>query len=77
MDRRDRSGQTRGEYAVRLTPEEFGDFECRPCGDLSLVLDGVERTPAIFINNHRLPDTSLNRKSLQEAIDSAVNQKTR
>jgi protein-disulfide isomerase len=38
---------------------------------------GVNRTPAIFINDHRVPDTSLNQKALQEAIDLAVNQKTR
>jgi protein-disulfide isomerase len=36
---------------------------------------GVDRTPAIFINDHRVPDSSLNQKALQEAIDKAVNQK--
>jgi len=34
---------------------------------------GVNRTPAIFINGQRLPDSSLNQKSLEEAIDKAVN----
>jgi len=37
---------------------------------------GVNRTPAIFINGERLPDSSLNQKALQEAIERAVNQKT-
>jgi predicted DsbA family dithiol-disulfide isomerase len=36
---------------------------------------GVDRTPAIFINDHRVPDTSFNPKALREAIDLAVNQK--
>jgi protein-disulfide isomerase len=34
---------------------------------------GVNRTPAIFINGERLPDSSLNQKSLEEAINKAVN----
>src|SRR4029077_7702189 len=34
---------------------------------------GVNRTPAIFINGERLPDSSLNQKALQEAIERAVN----
>src|ERR1043166_2583832 len=38
---------------------------------------GVNRTPAIFIAGGRLPDTSLNQKALQEAIDAAVKQKAR
>ena len=38
---------------------------------------GVNRTPAIFINGERLPDSSLNQKALQEAIDAAVNVKSR
>jgi protein-disulfide isomerase len=38
---------------------------------------GVNRTPAIFINGRRLPDSSLNQKALQEAIERAVNQKAR
>jgi protein-disulfide isomerase len=33
---------------------------------------GVNSTPAIFINGRRLPDSSLNQKALQEAIDAAV-----
>jgi protein-disulfide isomerase len=37
---------------------------------------GVNRTPAIFINGERLPDSSLNQKALEEAIERAVNQKT-
>jgi hypothetical protein len=37
----------------------------------------VNRTPAIFIAGGRLPDTSLNQKALQEAIDAAVKQKAR
>jgi protein-disulfide isomerase len=36
---------------------------------------GVNRTPAIFINGERLPDSSLNQKALLEAIDRSVNQK--
>jgi protein-disulfide isomerase len=38
---------------------------------------GVSRTPAIFINGERLPDSSLNQKALQEAIERAVNVKSR
>ncbi len=38
---------------------------------------GVNRTPAIFINGERLPDSSLNQKALQEAIEGAVNVKSR
>jgi protein-disulfide isomerase len=38
---------------------------------------GVNRTPAIFINGERLPDSSLNQKALQEAIERAVNVKSR
>ena len=34
---------------------------------------GVNRTPAIFINGRRLPDSSLNQKGLQDVIDAAVN----
>ena len=37
----------------------------------------VNSTPAIFINGERLPDSSLNQKALQEAIDAAVNVKSR
>jgi protein-disulfide isomerase len=36
---------------------------------------GVNRTPAIFINGERVPDSSLNQKALLEAIDRSVNQK--
>jgi protein-disulfide isomerase len=32
---------------------------------------GVSRTPAIFINGERLPDSSLNQKALREAIERA------
>jgi protein-disulfide isomerase len=35
---------------------------------------GVNRTPVIFINGERLPDSSLNQKALREAIDAAVSQ---
>jgi protein-disulfide isomerase len=38
---------------------------------------GVNRTPAIFINGERLPDSSLNKKALQEAIERALNPKAR
>ncbi len=38
---------------------------------------GVNRTPAIFINGERLPDSSLNQKALQDAIEAAVNVKSR
>jgi len=38
---------------------------------------GVNRTPAIFINGERLPDSSLNQKALQEAIEAAVKVKSR
>jgi len=38
---------------------------------------GVNRTPAIFINGKRLPDSSLNQKALQESIEAAVNLKSR
>jgi protein-disulfide isomerase len=38
---------------------------------------GVNSTPAIFINGRRLPDSSLNQKALQEAIDAAANPKAR
>jgi len=38
---------------------------------------GVDRTPAIFINGQRLPDSSLNQKSLQQAIDQAIGPKAR
>jgi protein-disulfide isomerase len=34
---------------------------------------GVNRTPAIFINGERLPDSSLSQKALQERIDVTVN----
>jgi protein-disulfide isomerase len=37
----------------------------------------VNSTPAIFINGGRLPDSSLNQKALQEAIDAAANPKAR
>jgi protein-disulfide isomerase len=37
----------------------------------------VNRTPAIFINGERLPDSSLNQNALQEAIVKAVNAKAR
>jgi protein-disulfide isomerase len=33
----------RGGAAAPVTLEEFGDFECRPCGDLSAVLEKVEQ----------------------------------
>jgi protein-disulfide isomerase len=33
---------------------------------------GVNRTPAIFINGARIPDSSLNQKALQDAIDTAL-----
>jgi protein-disulfide isomerase len=36
---------------------------------------GVNRTPAIFITCERLPDSSLNQKALQDAIEKAVNGK--
>ena len=35
---------------------------------------GVNRTPAIFINGERVPDSSLNQNALQGALDAAVNQ---
>jgi protein-disulfide isomerase len=38
---------------------------------------GVNRTPEIFINGQRLPDSSLNQKALQDAIERAVNPKAR
>jgi len=38
---------------------------------------GANRTPAIFINGERLPDSSLNQNALQEAIAKAVNAKAR
>jgi protein-disulfide isomerase len=38
---------------------------------------GVNRTPAILINGTRLPDSSLNQKAIQEAIEKAVNSKAR
>jgi protein-disulfide isomerase len=38
---------------------------------------GVNRTPAIFINGARLPDSSLNQKALEEAVEKAVNPKAR
>jgi protein-disulfide isomerase len=37
----------------------------------------VNRTPAIFINADRVPDSSLNQNALQGAIDAAVKQKAR
>jgi len=33
----------RGSADAPVTLEEFGDFECRPCGDLSSVLEKVEQ----------------------------------
>jgi protein-disulfide isomerase len=36
---------------------------------------GVNRTPAIFINGQRIPDSSLNQKELQELIERAVKTK--
>ena len=38
---------------------------------------GVNRTPAIFINGQRLPNSSLNQKSLEQAIDKAIGPKAR
>ncbi len=38
---------------------------------------GVNRTPAIFINDERLPDSSLNQNALLEAIERGVSQKGR
>lgn len=38
---------------------------------------GVNQTPAIFINDERLPDSSLNQKALQESIERAVNVESR
>ena len=37
---------------------------------------GVDRTPAIFINNRRVPETSLNPPALHELINAAMNVKT-
>jgi protein-disulfide isomerase len=36
---------------------------------------GVNRTPAIFINGQRLPDSSLNQQALEQAIDKAIGPK--
>jgi protein-disulfide isomerase len=33
----------RGSAKAAVTLEEFGDFECRPCGDLSPVLEKIEQ----------------------------------
>ena len=33
----------RGGAKARVTLEEFGDFECRPCGDLSSTLEKIEQ----------------------------------
>jgi protein-disulfide isomerase len=33
----------RGSAQAPVTVEEFGDFECRPCGDLSAVLEKIEQ----------------------------------
>jgi protein-disulfide isomerase len=33
----------RGPTSAAVTLEEFGDFECRPCGDLSPVLEKIEQ----------------------------------
>lgn len=33
----------RGGAKARVTLEEFGDFECRPCGDLSPILEKIEQ----------------------------------
>jgi protein-disulfide isomerase len=33
----------RGPASAAVTLEEFGDFECRPCGDLSPVLEKIEQ----------------------------------
>ncbi|MEY2485884.1 MAG: hypothetical protein QOH39_1532 [Verrucomicrobiota bacterium] len=33
----------RGPVAAAVTLEEFGDFECRPCGDLSPILEKIEQ----------------------------------
>jgi len=33
----------RGSTKAAVTLEEFGDFECRPCGDLSPVLEKIEQ----------------------------------
>jgi len=34
---------------------------------------GVDRTPVLFINDHRVPETSMNPPALHEAIDAALN----
>jgi protein-disulfide isomerase len=36
---------------------------------------GVDRTPALFIDGQRVPDSSLNQKAWEDAIDVAVNGK--
>ncbi|MEY2537273.1 MAG: hypothetical protein QOG67_1013 [Verrucomicrobiota bacterium] len=33
----------RGRVTAAVTLEEFGDFECRPCGDLSPILEKIEQ----------------------------------
>jgi protein-disulfide isomerase len=33
----------RGPVTAAVTLEEFGDFECRPCGDLSPILEKIEQ----------------------------------
>jgi protein-disulfide isomerase len=38
---------------------------------------GVSRTPAIFINGERVPDSALSQNDLLEAVDQAVNPKAR
>ena len=37
------SPHVRGTLTAPVTLEEFGDFECRPCGDLSAVLEKIEQ----------------------------------
>jgi protein-disulfide isomerase len=34
---------------------------------------GVDRTPVLFVNDHRVPETSMNPVGLQAAIDAALN----
>jgi predicted DsbA family dithiol-disulfide isomerase len=38
---------------------------------------GVNRTPVVFINDTRLPDSELNQKALEESIEAAVERKGR
>jgi protein-disulfide isomerase len=38
---------------------------------------GVDRTPVIFVNKHRLPESELNEAGLRKAIDGALNEKSK